>query len=230
MRMRRIIPLIVPIIALSYYWFFVKDTTATAELTSQKASVHNNAVVEGEKSPFSSAKVYNQVPKSQSNSAGIPAGTVASVDRHDDISGYQEYLDEMSMKALPDGEDIAKLKRMANSQRFQKAVFDVLHAKNVSSFSFKEEKLRFKHQSYLYEMFLYGNDSTRQYMLNELKSQIFSDSFLRQKDLKLRQSLAGDKVDYIRFIKKRFPEEFKDVEQRILESDSELLKYCLAKA
>lgn len=147
----------------------------------------------------------------------------------DDIAGYEEYLDDLSTKALPSEEDVAKLGRMVNSPEFQNLVFDKMTAKGVQEFSFSEEKLRFKHQTYLYEMYVYGNESTRRQLRSRLEYHIFSSSFLAIKDVKLRQSLAGDKIDYLKFLKNRFPDAFEKVEARIQQSDSALLKYCLAK-
>lgn len=174
------------------------------------------------------------------DSANTPApkerkvlGRLDTSDRDADrvhVSEYEDYLDEMSSKALPNQDDIETLKRIANSPVFQKAIFDVLEARNTREFSFGEEKQRFKYQSYLYEMYLYGSDKTRAYLLKKLENRIFSESFLSYNDIKLRQSLAGDKVDYLRFLKKRYPRAFEDIEKRITESDSELLKYCLSKA
>lgn len=146
-----------------------------------------------------------------------------------EIDQYQAYLDDLSTKALPSKQDLVKLSRLVNSSDFQKVVFDVIEAKGVSTFSFKEEKQRFKHQSYLYEMFLYGDEDTRRTLQERLERQILSEEFMKFEDVKLKQSLAGDKIDYLRFMKKRFPTDFARLEERILESGSKILKFCLSR-
>lgn len=214
------------------YWVFWLRTPPTAF----EAPPHT--VVLDQTKPSSVEQSHHDTTREDSANTPAPKARKAvdrldTSDKDDDIvqiSEYEEYLDDMSSKALPSKDDIETLKRIANSPVFQKTIFDVLEARNTRKFSFEEEKQRFKYQSYLYEMYLYGTDKTRAYLLQKLENRIFSESFLSYNDIKLRQSLAGDKVDYLRFLKKRYPRAFEDIEKRITDSDSELLKYCLSKA
>lgn len=145
----------------------------------------------------------------------------------EDFAEYEQLLDEMYLKALPTAEDTARLAAMANSPVFQRTVFATIGAQGVKAFDFKEEKLRFKHQAYLEDMHRYGNDATKAKIRQRLDALIFSTDFLDLPDVKLKQSLAGDKVDFLRFIQARYPDAFADMKDRIRASDDRLLNYCL---
>lgn len=140
----------------------------------------------------------------------------------------KKLLDRMATRPLPTEAELEALQSTANSPVFQSYLFAVLSGSKEFVFDFDLERARFIHQDYLKDVYRYGNASTRERIAEELEAMIFSTSYLDTPDMKLRQSLAGDKVDYLRFTRDNYPALFVRMKDRIEAMEDPLLTFCLS--
>lgn len=157
-----------------------------------------------------------------------PKKATATTDKNTTVAEQaRALLDRMAFRPLPSESELAELQDTANSAVFQDYLFSILAGHKEFVFDFAAEKLRFQHQDYLKDVYRYGNSDTRERIAAQLEEIIFSTSYLDTPDMKLRQSLAGDKVDYLRFTRDNYPNLFARLKARIEGMDDPLLSYCL---
>lgn len=138
------------------------------------------------------------------------------------IDGYRD-------KALFSADELTELQGIANSPTFQHTIYAALKADRVKVFAFSEEKKRFTMQDRIATILRHGSRESLRDLQAKLSELVLSDSYKLKTDDRLKKSLLGDKIDYLRTIKRHFPERFATVKSQIEATQDRALLFVLSK-
>lgn len=192
----------------------------TVAVTMLQATIDSSA--NSESRPKTAIENQHPVRPEQNNlGSELPAGW--------DFAAMSKILESRRDKALLTPQERAEQQQIVNSEAFQREVYSSLRASDVTDFAFDEEKRRMAMQIHLGNIARFGHAKSQSKLKAELTALIMSTSYADKSDLKLKKSLVGDKIEYLRFVKRYFPELFQAISAKIESADNEVLDYVLAK-
>lgn len=130
-----------------------------------------------------------------------------SIPRNDDAKGFESFanLKQKVLYTLTEKEEMQRI--LSNSNLIRRAYLDLM---NIST----PQEIRFDRLDYLEQAIAWNENPSRSEIVDLLRNLVLKDNLSEIKDMQIRKSYAGDKIEALAMLKQYAPEELEILEQR----------------